>query len=160
MARKPNAALAHQDAVAAVLQGNHVPQAGWTEYIVQHYRLTGQISPGCDMADFYAAYVPRWLAQHGWQQAGSGWLDPEDAEGQPVSEKDAHRLLATRLDQAERERKAAAKRLLAPRQHKGRTLDALAAATSIAAATLADYQQGRQVPSPEHLAAIQHALAA
>jgi hypothetical protein len=27
----------------------------WSEYIVAHYRATGNLAPGCDAKDFYAA---------------------------------------------------------------------------------------------------------
>jgi hypothetical protein len=27
----------------------------WSEYIVAHYRATGNLAPGCDTKDFYAA---------------------------------------------------------------------------------------------------------
>jgi len=30
--------------------------SAWTRYITAHYRATGNLAPGCDAVDFYAAY--------------------------------------------------------------------------------------------------------
>ena len=40
---------------AAILEAQDRGSA-WTRYIQAHYRATGNLAPGCDAVDFYAAY--------------------------------------------------------------------------------------------------------
>ncbi len=56
-----------RQAIARATRRTHV----WSEYIVVHFRSTGQLAPGCDYVDLY-----EWMSQRG------GWEAVKAAEGQ------------------------------------------------------------------------------
>lgn len=52
--RRPDASKVHRTAAIRALAAADNPQIGWTQFIVEHWRLTGDLAPGCDMKDFLA----------------------------------------------------------------------------------------------------------
>lgn len=59
MARKPNPSKVHgKIALQALDQAQYVNDA-FTQYIILHFRITGNLAPGCDMRDF-----SQWLREN------------------------------------------------------------------------------------------------
>lgn len=51
--RRPDPSKVHRTAALRALAADN-PQLGWTQFIAEHWRLTGNLAPGCDMKDFLA----------------------------------------------------------------------------------------------------------
>lgn len=54
ISRRPDAAKVHRTAAIRALAAADDPQIGWTQFIAEHWRLSGDLAPGCDMKDFLA----------------------------------------------------------------------------------------------------------
>lgn len=68
MARKGNAKkVVPEIGIQAIRRAQQRTHA-WTEYIIVHFRTTGNLAPGCDAVDFY-----EW-----WQQYNGQKLEASD----------------------------------------------------------------------------------
>ncbi len=56
MSRKPHPERAHPDLVALALERARDRGSAYSEYIRLHWQATGNLAPGCDARDFFAAY--------------------------------------------------------------------------------------------------------
>ena len=52
--RRPDASKVHQPAAIRALAAADDPQIAWTQFIAEHWRITGNLAPECDMKDFLA----------------------------------------------------------------------------------------------------------
>jgi hypothetical protein len=57
MAQKPHPERCHLEMVRKAKEQAADDRArAWSRYIIIHYNATGNLAPGCDARDFYAAY--------------------------------------------------------------------------------------------------------
>lgn len=56
MTQKPHPERVNASVGRQVLLVARNRQASWSDYIVAHYRATGQLAPGCDARDWFAWY--------------------------------------------------------------------------------------------------------
>lgn len=52
--REQDTAKVHEEAAIRALAAAESPQYAWSRYIIEHWRLTGDLAPGCDMKHFLA----------------------------------------------------------------------------------------------------------